>query len=139
MSFNSAQIHPAYFDTRFRLEGLEVIRVDSCAIVSAWATTGETWCAKKNHSADVQLYELLTARGSYPLRIHGYSPTTGHSEPSWMCDLDLIEACDVGTQFHQDAIYWIYKGELFVVLCALGKRVPVSVANFRARLDHPTL
>src|SRR6516225_1853575 len=56
-------------------------------------------------------------RGGWMVRLFGYSPTSGHAEPSWAADLPLDEGCNIGQRFRQDAIYHVKNDELSVTRC----------------------
>ena len=45
-------MHPAYFETLFHLPRPVARWPDELVILSAWATTGETWTERKNRAAD---------------------------------------------------------------------------------------
>ena len=125
-------MHPAYFETRFRL--LHPTPFPSrFAILSAYATTGEVWTEEKNQQADSLLEASLRNRGVWFHRIIGYSPSTQHAEPSWCVDLPFEEAISIGLEFHQDAIYWVQDGSLLVTDCKQVELLPVS--PFLSRLD----
>jgi hypothetical protein len=102
-------------------------------IISAFATTGESWTTQENEDADHRLASELRSRGGWFARIVAYSPTTGHAEPSWAVDLALDEGFDFGRRFRQDAIYHVKEDELSVARCNQG--VLVRVGSFRQRLD----
>jgi hypothetical protein len=126
-------MHPAYFETRFRTP----VPVDdwppSFVIVSAHATTGESWSDEENARADARL-EAEVATAGWHQRITGYSPATGHAEPGWAVVLPFDEACDLGLRFRQDAIYLVRSGELLVSHCD-ERRALVRVGGFDERLD----
>jgi hypothetical protein len=73
-------------------------------------------------------------RGGWLVRIFGYSPKSGHAEPSWAVDLPLDKGCTIGQRFLQDAIYHIKNDELSVTRCN-ELRALVHVGSFRDRLD----
>jgi hypothetical protein len=76
----------------------------------------------------------LRMQGSWFVRIFGYSPKSGHAEPSWAVELPLDEGCNIGQRFLQDAIYHVKNDELSVTRC--NERVAlVRVGSFRSRLD----
>lgn len=128
-------LHPAYFETRFRTpEPLDGWPRDF-AIISAYATTGQTWTDDENREADRRLYEELRARGTHPRRVSGFSPETGHAEPSWAAVLSTKYAVDVGRTFRQDAVFLVRGEQLFVMRCE-EPRKPVLVGGFRERLEH---
>ena len=74
------------------------------AIITAYASTGETSTSLENESADKQLEADLRRRRCWMQRLTGYSPATGHAEPGWAVELDFDTACDLGLRFRQDAI-----------------------------------
>lgn len=137
----SVALHPAYFEARFRTPEHVARWPDRFAIISAHATTGSSWTDEANEEADRRLAAALRERsaragasGAWLQRITGYSPTTGHAEPSWAAPLPFDEACDLGRAFRQDAVYFVRGDELFVSHCD-ERRALVPVGSFRARLD----
>jgi hypothetical protein len=94
-------MHPAYFETCFRLHGPAPEWPDAFAIVSAWATTEESWSRERSQAADAALEIEVRNRSTWVVRITGFSPTTSHIEPSWAAALSLDEACDLGLSFLQ--------------------------------------
>jgi hypothetical protein len=68
------------------------------------------------------------------VRIFDYSPTSGHTEPSWAMDLPLQEGCNIGRRYLQDAIYHVKNDELSVARCG-EQRALVRVGSFRDRFD----
>lgn len=127
-------MHPAYFDTRFRVETMPRDWPAQFVILSAWATTGQSWTREKNEAADQNLCELLAARGLWHQRITGYSPITGHAEPGWAFPMPLNDACDLGQQFEQDALYHIEGDHLSVTHCD-HRRSLIPVGSFRQRVE----
>lgn len=128
------RMHPAYFETRFRCNGPAVPWPETFAIVSACATTGSIWSEDRNARADGALREALQKRGAWLHRVVGYSPLTEHAEPSWATEIGLVDACELGGRFLQDAIYWVEHDRLFVLRCrSLEERVFVD--RFSLRLD----
>lgn len=125
-------MHPAYFETRFRTPTPVLSWPASFAIVTAHATTGTSWSAEENEQADLRLQAALGDR--WRERITGYSPETGHAEPGWAVTLAFHEACDLGARFHQDAVYLVESGTLFVSYCDT-RRALVRVGPFMERLD----
>lgn len=127
-------MHPAYLETRFRAAAID-LRPQEFAIITAYATTGETWTQEKNEAADRQLSEELRERGLWFRRLTGFSPSTGHAEPGWAVALPWEDACDVGLDFRQDAIYFVRDDMLYVSQCPPMQRLLVPVAVFSERLD----
>lgn len=129
-------VHPAYFETRFRTPASITSWPDEFVIVTAYATTGEAWPAEENERAGRCLDQELRGelRVAWCQRITGYSPTSGHAEPGWAVELPFDDACELGTDFLQDAIYWVRGDELSVSYCD-HRRGLVRVGSFRERLD----
>ena len=130
---NTADIHPAYFRTYFRADAPISDWPSVFAIITAYATTGETWTAEENEMADRALEGELRKTGRWMRRLTGYSPTTGHAEAGWAVEIPWDEACDVGLRFKQDAIYTVNGDELSVTLCD-HRRGLVKVGAFRERV-----
>lgn len=103
------------------------------AIITAHATTGETWSDKENSVADRKLKNTLGHKSDWLMRITGYSPVSGHREPGWAAELNFQEACDIGRHFKQDAIYFVKKDKLYLSYCD-ARRALVPVGNFAERL-----
>lgn len=127
-------MNPEYFKTRFRTEAPFNEWPNSFAIITAYATTGETWSPERNRLADEELRKILSEKYESILRITGYSPTTYHAEPGWAVEMDLESAKEIGWRFLQDAIYFVNEGKLFVVKCSSDDAL-IFVDEFTNRLD----
>lgn len=126
--------HPAYFEVRFRTDVPVAHWPERFAIITAYATTGQTWSDERNVEADALLYAELLQRNCNPIRIVGFDPETGHSEPGWAVDLPPDEAQAIGLQFLQDAIFLVEGDVLLVARCVVGSPW-VTVGAFRERLS----
>lgn len=128
--------HPAYFLTRFYVSSEELNFPDRGVILSACATTGETWSADRNRVADRELESCLRDYSfGFLIRLIGYSPVDNHAEASWLIDLDLESGCRIGLRFLQDALYLLDHESLDVVDCSDRFR-RAAVGNFYDRLDR---
>lgn len=132
----SLPMTPAYFDTHFLAVEPPTHWPSAFAIITAYATTGETWTSARNEAADRELETLLRERGCMIGRVTGYSPQTHHAEPGWAAALTWQDACDLGQQFRQDAIYWVAGDDLSVTFCD-ARRALVTVGSFHDRVTHP--
>ena len=128
-----APLHPAYFHIAFRTEAPLLEWPAAFVIISAYATTGETWSAERNQEADQRLHAELLERGCAPIRITGFDPATDHAEPSWAVELPLDEALAVGHDFLQDAIFVVQGDALLVAQCN-SPHAPQAVGFFRERV-----
>lgn len=127
-------MNPAYLETRFRASEPVPEWPREFVIISAYATTGESWAPVENEAADCHLASELAARGGWLVRLIGYSPNGGHAEPSWAMALPLDIACDIGRQYRQDAIYHVHGDKLSVRRCGEVGEV-AFVGSFRERLE----
>jgi hypothetical protein len=127
----------AYFETRFRVDAAAGrTKWPECfAILSAWATMGESWSLDRNQLADEQLRAELVQSRAWHVRCTGYSPATGHTEPGWAVDMDCGAACELGRRFLQHAIYYVRSDVLRVVSCLDG-RASHPIDRFTARVDE---
>ena len=133
------KLHPAYFDTVFAVATPYPEWPEAFAIITAYATTGETWPEEKNRAADERLRADLLAQGAVLGRVTGFSPSTKHAEPGWAAALDWQAACNVGLAYHQDAVYFVTDDQLWVTHCD-ERRTLVPVGPFRERLvPHSSL
>lgn len=134
---STAVFHPDYFSTEFRCS-LQGILPENFVIITAYATTGESWTESQNKIADEALKDLLVSQGFNPIRITGYSPKSTHAEPGWAVALDWQTACDIGLKFKQDAIFVVEQQQLYLSKCDKNRQL-ISVGNFivhRARTCH---
>jgi len=127
-------MHPAYFQTRFRFEPPQPELPRRWVIISAHATTGETWDPAREEAADARLKQELAALGVWHHRVVGFSPDGDHAEPSWAAELSFEEGCDLGLRFRQDAIYVVANGTLFLSYCD-ERRGLVPVGPVMARIE----
>ena len=126
-------IHPAYLTIAFRTIQDVLEWPAEFVIISAYATTGETWSEERNLEADQRLQAELLRRGYSPIRITGYSPDTGHAEPSWAVEMPLEEAQGLGRDFLQDAIFAVRQDELLVSRCSHPREL-IPVGRYRERI-----
>jgi hypothetical protein len=130
------ELHLAYFETRFRVEGDWRNVPAEFAIVTAFATTGQTWTDHGNQAADERLRAALEQLGTWIRRATGYSPTTGHREPGWAVEIQFNKACEIGLAFQQDAVYYIRGGEIYVSRCDRDARREVHMASWAERVEY---
>ncbi|MFM7316725.1 MAG: DUF3293 domain-containing protein [bacterium] len=132
----SREPYPEYFETHFKDSGLSGLWPDAFAVITAYQTTGSTWEASANELADARLKAYLESENLPHWRLTGYSPKSGHAEPGWAVVVDFEKACEIGSLFVQDAIYYVNSGDLFVSHCDHSDRKPVRVGPFFDRLSH---
>lgn len=126
-------MNPIYLNTHFESEEKINDWPDEFAIITAYATTGEHWSEQQNELADSALELKLKEHCSWIKRVRGYSPQSGHSEPGWAINADWSQACNLGAQFKQDAIYYVSNNILTVSYCD-ERRKEVHVGKFLGRV-----
>ncbi len=129
----SKKMRAAYFETLFRRETSWGDWPQEFAIITAYATTGETWTDARNRQADQQLEAELRERSVWVRRLTGYSPSTGHAEPGWAVKMEFTEARSLGRKYLQDAVYFV-SGDTLAVSFSDVRATPVVVGPFRARV-----
>lgn len=127
-------MNPHYAATRFRLSAPAPLWPDAFVILSAYATTGEQWPNEENLAADEELAAELQSFDVWRVRITGYSPETGHAEPSWAADLPVETGREIGRRYRQDAIFVVEDGELGYLHCD-GNAVVTWIGRFEERVD----
>jgi len=127
-------MNPVYLDTYFSCHETLEDKPLEFAIITAYATTGETWSDNENIQADVGLKAYLDIHFNWVKRISGYSPVTQHSEPGWMVSSSWEQGCDIGLKFKQDAIYFVSGDALTVSYCD-DRRTEVYVGEFLKRVN----
>lgn len=126
-------MHPAYLETHFiSRDGVDGWP-EQFVIITAYATTGETWTEAQNEAADQVLEAELRGTGCWIRRVTGYSPTTQHCEPGWAVAMEWEQACYLGVKYLQDAIYVVSGDALAVTYCD-ERRELLAVGSFLERL-----
>ena len=126
-------INPLYISTFLDLGPDWSEQPEEFAIISGYATTGEKWSAERNQQADERLYQRLLEKGTWVRRVTGYAPDTGHNEPCWATAISFGEACDIGEEFLQDAIYYVEGDHLYVSHCD-SRRVKTPISEFSVKI-----
>jgi Protein of unknown function (DUF3293) len=127
-------VPPFYYQTRFKPDDLPTSLPGTFAIITAFATTGETWTKSENAAATAALRAQLEISDRLLGSLTGHSPVKGHAEPSFAASLPFEAACDLGMRFKQDAIYYVDSGILHVSYCDHRRRLE-PVGPFMERLD----
>ena len=126
-------INPLYLSTFLDLGPDWSEQPKEFAIISAYATTGEKWSAERNQQADERLQKQLVEKGAWLRSVTGYAPDTGHNEPCWATAISFDEACDIGEEFLQDAIYYVEGVHLYVSHCD-PRRIKTSISEFSVKI-----
>lgn len=128
--------HPAYYQTLFVVEAWTDEWPTNFLIVTAYATTGETWSAGRNDQADQALAARIESLGVWKRRITGTSPDGQHAEPGWALDVPLDAGRRLGREFLQDAVYFVRENMLHVASCLDDREAPVGVFMNRLTVNE---
>jgi len=85
------------------------------AILTAYATTGETWTPEQNVEADRKLETELRQGGHRIHRISGYSKDHKTHEEGWAVVMDLKPAWGLAVKYKQVALFYYKNDELLLV------------------------
>jgi hypothetical protein len=108
-----------YKSTVFEYQDFPKDWPNSFGILTAYATTGETWTLEQNVAADRQLEAELRKSGYRIHRISGYSKDFKTHEEGWAVEMDLKTAWDLAVKYKQVALFYYENDELLLVY-ALG-------------------
>ena len=87
----------------------------SFSILTAYATTGETWTPEQNIEADQKLEAELRSGGYRIHRISGYSKDLDTHEEGWAVVMNLKPAWDLAVKYKQVALFYYQTDELLLV------------------------
>lgn len=117
------QYHEAFLTTVFKYDDFPQDWPREFAIITAYATTGETWTDAQNIAADRQLEAELRGQG-YPLhRIAGYSQDLTYHEDGWAVPMPLQAAWELAIKYKQVALFY-YRNDECLLLYALETDAP---------------
>jgi Protein of unknown function (DUF3293) len=126
-------MNPAYFRARFRVTTRQVPWPGRFAVITAWNPMGRPADPAANSRAATAFQDWLAASGLPFFQADGGSPDFAHVEPGFGIELpDWESGVRLGRALHQEAIYWIEGGDLFLVQCSDPE--PVLIAQWEDRL-----
>jgi N-acetylneuraminic acid mutarotase len=108
-----------YKSTVFQYQDFPADWPKSFAILTAYATTGETWTDEQNKDADQKLESELRKGGHRIHRISGYSKDLKTHEEGWAVVMDLKTAWNLAVKYKQVALFYYQNDDLLLVY-ALG-------------------
>lgn len=107
------------------------------AVITACNPLGQGPDEAVDKAATVRLRKAISRLGLNRHRVTGISADMKHREPGfavWGCDLST--ALRLGTEFAQNAIFWIEDGRLDVVSCSTGERQHVGLWSERLQTSE---
>lgn len=87
------------------------------AIITANNPNGELLNFQENKKLNDLLQQQINQYNS--VEIIGASPDLTHQEPSFAVQVSLKQAVKIAKKFQQNAIFWVTKGEVFIVSAGL--------------------
>ena len=122
-----------YHETRFAPKEPPPSRwPEAFAVITGCNPLGQGLDEEADRAATIRLRKAISRLGLNRHRVTGVSADIKHREPGfavWGCDLST--ALRLGTEFAQNAIFWIERGELDVVSCSTGERQKVGLWSER--------
>jgi len=115
----SYDFEEAYKSTVFEYQDFPKDWPKDFAILTAYATTGETWTDEQNKDADQKLEAELRKAGHRLHRISGYSSDLKTYEEGWAVAMPLQPAWELAIKYKQIALFYYQNDELLLVY-ALG-------------------
>ncbi|MBU1308090.1 DUF3293 domain-containing protein [Rheinheimera muenzenbergensis] len=103
------------------------------AIISAQNPAGHTEHPYLNLRRDKELQACLNQQRLPYRSVIGSAPDLTYQEKSWIVLCDKQQAIELALQFEQNAIYWVERGELFLVPVLL-QQPEESLGAFSPRL-----
>lgn len=108
-------MNPAYRHARFRAELPHGGLPESFAVITACNPEGRTIPPAENESQTREFQAQLVERGLGHFPVTGFDARSPHEEPGFgvLCDLETAYA--FGEQWHQEAIFWIHRGQVSLI------------------------
>ena len=125
-----------YLETHFRCNTIDL--PDDFWLITAHNPDGIDAADELNQAADSELFAELEKCGHAPLRITGFSPDEIHSEAGWAAPIDEATALRLGRYFRQEALFHFHSGEIDLVDCEDGSRLPLQNPSCRIRIIDRT-
>jgi len=114
-------MNPAYSQARFQAELPYGGLPENFGIVTACNPFGKATSAEANAAATASLRELIE-RERWPFfPVTGGSADFSHAEPGFGVMAGEIDCVALGRVFKQDAIFWVNRGNVFLMPCS-GQR-----------------
>jgi hypothetical protein len=140
-------MNPAYRHACFRAELPHGSLPESFAVITACNPEGKTILQADNDERTRQFQAQLAQLGLDHFPVTGFDPKSAHEEPGFGVICDLAAACAMGNAFHQEAIFWIHRGQVALVPLRSGD-IPVPTKDHHVTLapwsamaespaDHP--
>jgi hypothetical protein len=124
-----------YKSTVFEYQDFPADWPRSFAILTAYATTGETWTPEQNIAADRQLEAELRKGGHRIHRISGYSKDLKTHEEGWAVLMDLKTAWNLAVKYKQVALFYYENDELLLVYALGYSRCDEAVVKVPRPID----
>jgi len=125
----------AYISTVFEYKDFPKDWPKDFAILTAYATTGETWTDAQNKEADQKLEDELRKAGYRLHRISGYSKELDTHEEGWAVAMPLQVAWELAIKYKQVALFYYRNDELLLVYALNFSKYDEAIVKVPRPLD----
>lgn len=125
-------MNPAYFETIFLITDIPNQWPSSFAIITVWNPMDQKLSIKQNQSRDKELLLKFTKNNKFSSLI-GSSPDYLHQEKSYIIEVSLQEAVQIGNDYNQRAVYYVENENLQLIDCKTREKF--SLGNFKDRIQ----
>lgn len=125
-------MNPAYFKTIFLITDIPSQWPSNFAIITVWNPMDQKLSIKQNQSRDKELLLKFTKNNKFSPLI-GSSPDYLHQEKSYIIEVSLQEAVQIGNDYDQRAVYYVENGSLQLIDCKTREKF--SLGNFTDRIQ----
>ena len=131
----SYDFEEAYKSTVFEYQDFPKDWPKDFAILTAYATTGETWTDAQNKEADQKLEAELRNAGHRLHRISGYSSDLKTYEEGWAVAMPLQTAWELAIKYKQVALFYYRNDELLLVYALNFSKCDEAVVKVPRPID----
>jgi hypothetical protein len=125
-------MNPEFLNAYFRIPEEPVMIPQEFVIVTAFNPDGVVQEEVMNQSLDSDLAACLHRHALSHWRVIGGSHDLAHSEPGYGIETSLANGIEIGLQFRQVAVFWVQRGDIYVVDCST--RQQMSVGKWQSRI-----
>ena len=111
-------MNPAYSQARFRADLPKGGLPNNFGIITACNPFGQPATAEANAAATKSLREMIDGQGWPYFPVTGGSADFTHAEPGFGVQATELDWLALGRVFKQDAIFWVNRGNVFLMPCS---------------------
>lgn len=108
----------------------------SFAIITAYNPLGNICTQSVNQGLNKRLQADAEQLKVPHRKLWGCSPELDYSESSWAIMTDKETAINLAKKYQQNAIYWVEKGQIFLIPCMLTQYKVEHLGEFEQRCQY---